>query len=112
MDVLAHPRGRIYNRRVGLRCDWERVLREAAELDKAVEIDAHPDRHDLDLDLLSVARDAGVRISFGTDSHHPQDLPAMVFGVAAALLAGIRPERMLNLLDARALRDWAARHRP
>ncbi|MFN2451032.1 MAG: PHP domain-containing protein [Candidatus Dormibacteria bacterium] len=112
VDVLAHPRGRMYNRRLGLWCDWERVLREAAELDKAVEIDAYPDRQDLDVDLLAVAREAGVRISIGTDSHHPRDLDAMVLGVAAALLAGIRPERILNLLDAPALRAWAGRHRP
>jgi len=47
IQILGHPRGRIYNYRSGLRADWETVFREAARLDKAVEIDAYPDRQDL-----------------------------------------------------------------
>jgi DNA polymerase (family 10) len=53
VHILEHPRGRIYNFRLGLRADWLRVFELADELDKAVEIDAYPDRQDLDLTLLS-----------------------------------------------------------
>ena len=41
IQILSHPRGRIYNYRVGLRADWPRVFAEAAELDKALEIDCY-----------------------------------------------------------------------
>ena len=51
IQILGHPRGRIYNYRLGLRADWPRVFGEAAELDKAVEIDCYPDRQDLNLAL-------------------------------------------------------------
>lgn len=44
IQILGHPRGRIYNFRSGLMAHWERVFDLAAELDKAVEIDAYPDR--------------------------------------------------------------------
>jgi DNA polymerase (family 10) len=40
IQILGHPRGRIYNYRVGLTADWSRVFAVAAELDKAVEIDS------------------------------------------------------------------------
>src|SRR5213596_1455376 len=58
VHILGHPRGRVYNFRLGLAADWERVFAEAARLDKAVEVDAYPDRQDLDVKLLTLARDA------------------------------------------------------
>jgi histidinol phosphatase-like PHP family hydrolase len=39
IQILGHPRGRIYNFRAGLTADWPRVFGVAAELDKAVEIE-------------------------------------------------------------------------
>ena len=74
---------------MGLTADWARVFAEAAELDKAVEIDAYPDRQDLSPDLLVLAKKAGCRISFGTDSHGPSQLRFIEFAAASALRAGI-----------------------
>jgi DNA polymerase (family 10) len=71
LHVLGHSRGRIYNYRLGLSADWPRVFAEAAHLDRAVEIDSYPDRQDLNLALLKLAKKEGVRISLGTDAHHP-----------------------------------------
>jgi histidinol phosphatase-like PHP family hydrolase len=84
IQILGHPRGRIYNYRLGLIADWPRVFGVAAELDKAVEIDAYPDRQDLSLDLVVLAKRAGCRISLGTDSHHPADLAFIELGLATA----------------------------
>jgi histidinol phosphatase-like PHP family hydrolase len=107
VHVLGHPRGRIYNFRLGLRADWPRVFAFAAELDKAVEIDTYPDRQDLDNSLLAVARNAGVKISLGTDAHHPWQLSFMDLGLASALLAKIPPNRILNFMACDELREWA-----
>jgi DNA polymerase (family X) len=105
--VLAHPRGRRWGARVGLHADWPRVFEEAAARGKALEIDAHPDRQDLDVELLKLARDAGVWISIGTDAHHPSELAAMEFGLAAAIRAGIPRDRILNFHATDWLQDWA-----
>src|SRR5437764_3380833 len=59
IQILGHPRGRIYNYRIGLSADWPRVFHEAAARNKAVEIDAYPDRQDLDVDLVALARQEG-----------------------------------------------------
>jgi histidinol phosphatase-like PHP family hydrolase len=106
IQILGHPRGRIYNFRLGLKADWERVFDVAAELDKALEIDGYPDRQDLSLDLLKLARKAGCRISLGTDSHDPQQLRFMDYSLAAAIRAGIPKDRILNFMSADALRAW------
>lgn len=106
LQILGHPRGRIYNFRLGLTADWRRVFDLAAELDKAVEIDAYPDRQDLSADLVKLAAKAGCRISIGTDSHGPSQLRFMEFGLASALLAGVKRDRILNFMTAEELLNW------
>lgn len=108
IQILGHPRGRIYNFRLGLTADWPRVFETAAELDKAVEIDAYPDRQDLDVELLRLAKRAGCRISIGTDAHGPSQLGFIDLGLAAALLAGIPAERIVNFLTRDDLLAWVA----
>jgi histidinol phosphatase-like PHP family hydrolase len=107
IHILGHPRGRIYNFRLGLSADWARVFALAAELDKAVEIDCYPDRQDLSTDLLAIARKEGCRISMGTDSHGPSQLEFMDLGVAASLRAKLDPKRILNYMPTNQLLDWA-----
>jgi histidinol phosphatase-like PHP family hydrolase len=107
IHILGHPRGRIYNFRLGLSADWARVFALAAELDKAVEIDCYPDRQDLSIDLLAIARKEGCRISLGTDSHGPSQLEFMELGVAAALQAKLDPKRILNYMPTDQFLEWA-----
>jgi histidinol phosphatase-like PHP family hydrolase len=104
---LGHPRGRIYNFRIGLKADWPRVFAEAARLDKALEIDCYPDRQDLNVKLLKIARNHGTRISFGTDAHHGWQLEFIDLGLAAALRAKIPPDRILNFMPILELKAWA-----
>jgi histidinol phosphatase-like PHP family hydrolase len=108
LHILGHPRGRIYNFRLGLTADWRRIFDLAAELDKAVEIDAYPDRQDLSGDLVKLAAKAGCRISIGTDSHGPSQLRFIDFGLASALSAGVKRDRILNFMTAEELLDWVA----
>jgi histidinol phosphatase-like PHP family hydrolase len=107
VHVLAHPRCRIYDRRAGLWCDWGSVFEEARAVDRALEIDASPYRQDLNVDLLNLAREAGCRISIGTDAHSTYELGYMEFGLAAALLAGIPNERILNFQPVEDVLAWA-----
>jgi DNA polymerase (family 10) len=108
LHILGHPRGRIYNFRLGLKADWPRVLAEAARLGKALEIDSYPDRQDLNVGLLNVARREGAWISLGTDAHHPWQLAFIELGLAAARQARIPADRILNFLSLTELRTWAS----
>jgi histidinol phosphatase-like PHP family hydrolase len=111
IQILAHPRGRIYNFRLGLKADWPRVFAEAARLDKALEIDCYPDRQDLNVTLLKLARSAGMRVSLGTDAHHPWQLEFIQLGLAAALRARIPAERIINFMSMQQIKRWIARLR-
>ncbi len=108
IHILAHPRGRIFNFRVGLQADWGRVFDRARERNRAIEIDAFPDRQDLDAELLKQVRDAGTLISIGSDSHASWQLRFLDYGIAAAREVGIPPERILNCWDADTLLGWTA----
>jgi histidinol phosphatase-like PHP family hydrolase len=112
IHILGHPRGRIYNFRIGLKADWSRVFAEAAQLDKALEIDCYPDRQDLNVDLLKIAREYGMRISLGTDAHHPWQLEFIDLGLAAALSARIPSDRIVNFMPLPELKAWTQRLRP
>ena len=109
VHILGHPRGRIYNFRIGLKADWPRVFAEAARLDKALETDCYPDRQDLNVALLKIARDHGTRISLGTDAHHPWQLEFIDLGLAAALRAKIPADRIVNFMPILELKAWAQR---
>ncbi len=111
VNTLAHPRGRRYGVRLGLHADWRRVFEAAVELDKALEIDAFPDRQDLNVELLKLARDLDVRISIGTDAHRTSELSHMEYGLAAAIRAGIPRERILNFQPVEEVLAWSARVR-
>jgi putative hydrolase len=111
VDVMAHPRGRIYNHRLGLTARWELVFEAAAELGVALEVDAYPDRQDLDVDLLRLAARYEVCFAVDTDSHHPVDLDAMPLGVAALIEAGVPRERVINTFHRDVLLDWIAARR-
>ena len=108
VHILGHPRGRVYNFRFGLTADWSGVFVEATKLDKALEIDCYPDRQDLNVELLKTARHAGNRISLGTDAHHPWQLEFIELGLAAALTAKIRADRIINFMSFEKLKAWVA----
>ena len=107
VHIIGHPRGRIYNFRLGLNADWPHVFAEVARLDKALEIDCYPDRQDLNVALLKVARNHGTRISLGTDAHHAWQLEFIDLGLAAALRAKIPADRILNFMPILELKGWA-----
>jgi DNA polymerase (family 10) len=106
IHVLAHPRGRIFNFRLGLVADWPRVFERAHRNDRAIEIDAYPDRQDVDVELLHLARESGVRISIGSDAHATDQLAALDYGIAAARLADIPADRIVNCMSADELISW------
>jgi histidinol phosphatase-like PHP family hydrolase len=107
VHVLGHPRGRRFDQRPGLNADWPRVFDAASDLGKAVEIDCHPHRQDLSVELLREAATTEVYFSIGTDAHDVDEMGFMEFGLAAAALAGIPKERVLNYWSRSRIQSWA-----
>jgi len=94
--ALAHPRGRLFNRRSGVRANWEIVFRAAASAGVLMEINGFPRRQDLDPTMIALARDAGCRFLLASDAHHPRHLEFDGTAVALAIAAGLSPESVVN----------------
>ncbi len=94
--ALAHPRGRLFARRAGVRANWEVVFAAAATAGVLLEINGFPRRQDLDPTLLALAREAGCRFLLASDAHHPRHLAFEATAVALAALAAIPREAIVN----------------
>jgi DNA polymerase (family 10) len=98
VNVFCHPTGRLINRRKPAEFDVETVLRRAAELGVAVEMNCSPHRLDLKDTHARLARELGCRIVIDTDSHRTSELALRRFGVEQARRAGLGPQDVLNTL--------------
>jgi len=111
VDILAHPTGRLVNRRDPYPIDMEAVLQRAADHDIAVEINAHPRRLDLNDRYAARARELGVRIVIDSDAHAVQGLDVMRFGVDQGRRAGLERANVLNCGTREEVTGWLARTR-
>lgn len=96
--ALAHPRGRLFARRGGLRANWELLFRRAAAAGVALEINGFPRRQDLDAGLAAIAAAAGCSFVLASDAHHPRHLEFDRTALALAIQAGVTRGRVLNFL--------------
>jgi DNA polymerase (family 10) len=84
VNILAHPTGRLINRREPYPVDVEELVKVAAQQSLMLELNAQPDRLDLRDFQLQMAREAGVKVVISTDAHRPAELEHMSFGVDQA----------------------------
>ncbi|MCC6381047.1 MAG: PHP domain-containing protein [Dehalococcoidia bacterium] len=121
LDILGHCTGRLLGRRTrrgeadgGGRpeseFDAELVFAACARLDKAVEINARPERLDPPKRLLALAVALGCRFSVDSDAHAPAQLEWLPFGCERAEAVGVPAERIVNTLPAAELLAWATGH--
>lgn len=107
--ILGHPTGRILNRREGYALDLPRVLDAAAEQGWFVEVNAQPDRLDLDDAAARLAKERGVLVAISTDAHSVKQLEALRFGVGQARRAWLEKGDVLNTRPLAQLRNLLAR---
>ena len=96
VDALGHPTGRKVVRRPPYAVDMERVIEAAARTGTMIEINANPDRRDLDDVHARTAAEAGVPIVINTDAHWPANFDVARYGVATARRAWLGPEQVAN----------------
>jgi histidinol phosphatase-like PHP family hydrolase len=106
--ILGHPRCRMFSSRLGLQADWEVVLEAATSFGKALEINSHPNRQDLNTEILELGRDGNTMFSIGTDAHATWEMEFAPISMAAAIKAGLTPDRIVNFLPLDRLREWIA----
>jgi DNA polymerase (family 10) len=84
VTMLGHATGRLLLKRDGYAVDLEEVLQAAARYNVMVEINAHPQRLDLDWIHCKRAKALGVQLVINPDAHSTGDLALYRFGVDVA----------------------------
>jgi DNA polymerase (family X) len=97
-SLLGHPTGRLLLRREPYAFDFGAVLKSAAQKIVAMELNAYPDRLDLNDRHLRLAKEHGVKIVINTDSHHTSHMDKIRFGILQARRAWLTKDDVLNTL--------------
>ncbi|MBC7350157.1 MAG: DNA polymerase/3'-5' exonuclease PolX [Candidatus Aminicenantes bacterium] len=98
VDIIGHPTGRLISGREGYDVDIDKVIEAAAEYGKILELNAYYDRLDLDEFNLKKAKEKGVLIAIGTDTHYAHGFGMMRFGVGIARRAWLTKSDIINTL--------------
>lgn len=111
VHIIAHPTGRLLNWRESYKVNLEGIIDAAAENGVALEINAYPKRLDLPDIWCKKAKEKGVMLAIGSDSHFPEQLEFMKFGVFVARRGWLEKENLLNTYGYNELTEYLSTKR-
>jgi DNA polymerase (family 10) len=95
-NILAHPTGRLIRERAPYDVDMERVMEAAQERGCFLEVNAQPDRLDINDVYCKMAKEMGLKVTISTDAHSVNELDYLRFGVGQARRGWLEAEDVLN----------------
>jgi DNA polymerase (family X) len=96
--ILGHPTGRLLLGRPGYPINHVKVIEACGENNVAIELNANPQRLDIDYKWIEIALKNNVKISINPDAHSTGQIDYIKYGVLAARKGGLPPEHCLNAL--------------
>lgn len=104
VNLLAHPTGRLLGAREPYDVDMLRIVRKAKSRRIGLELNAQPERLDLDDVLCRMAREEGVLVSINSDAHSTFDFANLRYGVGQARRGWLELDDVLNTRNLKSLR--------
>jgi DNA polymerase (family 10) len=104
IHIIAHPTGRLLQRRERYECDFEKILRAAKEFNKILEINSQPQRLDLNDRYIRRAKEMGVKMIINSDAHNTSHLKFMELGIAQARRGWAEKQDIINTKPLSSLR--------
>jgi len=111
VNVLAHPSGRLLGARDPYGVEIDEVMEAAKQYGKALEINAYFERLDLDDIHCRKAKEMGIPLAIGTDSHHLDQMWMISLGVAVARRGWLESKDVLNTLTLKEILKWCRSRR-
>ncbi|MFH1002035.1 MAG: DNA polymerase/3'-5' exonuclease PolX, partial [bacterium] len=107
VSIIAHPTGRLIGYRESYQVDINEMIKVAAETGTILEINAHPERLDLNDAYCRMAKDKGVQLAIETDAHSISGLEFMNLGVDVARRGWLEEKDIINTLSLdKLLKRW------
>jgi len=98
VNIIAHPTGRLIGFRESYQVDMNEMIKVAAETGTILEINAYPERLDLNDVYCRMAKDKGVQLAIETDAHSIDGLEFMNLGVDVARRGWLEEKDIVNTL--------------
>lgn len=98
VNIIAHPTGRLIGYRESYQVDINEMMEVAAKTGTILEINAYPERLDLNDIYCRMAKDRGVQLAIETDAHSIEGLTFMDLGVAVARRGWLEEKEVINTL--------------
>ena len=112
VSILAHPSGRLIDEREPCDIDMQAVIRRAKARGIALELNAQPDRLDLDDIAARMAKEEGALVAINSDAHSVHDFENLAFGVGQARRGWLEARDVLNARRLDEVRTLLARGEP
>jgi len=98
VNMIAHPTGRLFGEREPYAVNMEKVMEEAKNTGTAIEINAYPKRLDLNDIYVKAAKERGIKLGIGTDTHILDQMEYIDLGLAVARRGWLEKDDLLNTL--------------
>ncbi len=105
LTILAHPTGRVIEQREPFQVDLDTIMDTALENQVFLEVNALPERLDLNDLNCKRAKDRGATLCIGTDAHSIPQLSYMIFGVATGRRGWLETNDVVNTLSLKKLEN-------
>lgn len=107
--ILGHPTGRLLLARRGYPVDYKKVIDACAANNVVIELNANPQRLDLDWTWIPYALGKYVKVAINPDAHSKESIHYIKYGVAAARKGGLTKDMCLNTMNKEAFDQWLSR---
>lgn len=106
VDLIGHPRGQLILRRDPADLDMDAVFAAAKETGIALEINANPERLDLEAQFARRAVQLGIPLCIDTDAHRPEELDLMRYGIITARRGWVEASSVINTWSLAEFEAW------
>ena len=103
VNILGHPTGRKINTKNPSPIDMEKLFEASKRTETFLEINAFPERLDLDDFHARAAKEAGCKLAINTDAHNREHLKYMRLGIATARRGWLNENDVINTLPLKGL---------
>jgi len=104
VNILAHPTGRLINKRPGYLLDLDKIFEVCEKNNVALEINSFPNRLDLNDDNILLASHYNLMFSINTDSHSIEHLKFLKYGIGIARRGWLTKQKIINTKSLRELK--------
>lgn len=109
VNIIGHLTGRLLGRRPGYELDVDKILEACALNQVALEINAHPDRLDIDEEIARKAAALGIKIAINSDAHDINDLNLLEYGVLNARRGWLTKDDIINCWELNELQAFLSK---